>query len=242
MAWLLDLYGFNVSLLSGGYKAYRHWVLQQFDKNYSLRVVGGCTGGNKTGMIHELEKCGEAVIDLEGIAVHKGSAFGNLDRFEQPSQEHFENLLAEELHQKSQGGRTIWLEGESQRLGLINIPLAFHMNMRREPLFFMDIPFPLRLEHILTGYGRYNKEYLISAILRIKKKLGGLETKNAINALLEDDVPGCFAILLKYYDKLYTRAIQTKEEGGRETITIVSDSTNPILNTEKLIQHVRNRN
>ena len=75
--------------------------------------------------------------------------------------------------------------------------------MRREAIFFMDIPFEKRLEHIIKIYGKFDKDKFISAILRIKKKLGGLETKNAVNALLEDDVRECFRILLHYYDKLY---------------------------------------
>ncbi len=244
IAWLLDLYGFKVYLLVGGYKVYRHWVLEQYEKNYVLHVVGGYTGGNKTGIIHELKKLGEPVIDLEGLAKHMGSAFGNLDLIEQPSQEFFENLLATELAALSgEDGKTaIWLEGESQRIGMVNLPFSFYKNMRREAIFFMDIPFEKRLEHIIKIYGKFDKDKFISAIIRIKKKLGGLETKNAVNALLEDDIQGCFRILLHYYDKLYLKSTSTaKEEEGKVTY-VISETTDAKLNTQLVLNHVRNGN
>ena len=78
VAWLLDLYGFKVYTLVGGYKAYRNWVLEQFEKEYPIRIIGGFTGSGKTEVLHSLAKKGENVIDLEKIASHKGSAFGSL--------------------------------------------------------------------------------------------------------------------------------------------------------------------
>jgi tRNA 2-selenouridine synthase len=240
MAWLLDMYGFKVYLLTGGYKTYRHWVLNQLEKEYRLIIVGGYTGGNKTGIINQLKKSGEPAIDLENLAAHKGSAFGNLNGSPQPSQEHFENLLATELALQSRSDKTkaIWLEGESQRIGDINIPFVFFKKMRTEPLFFMDIPFNDRLSHILEDYGKYEKEKLIHAILRIKKRMGGLETKNAINALLEDDVKTCFTILLKYYDKFYLKSTLSTKDGERKITYVSSGTVDAALNTEKLIQHV----
>ena len=94
MAWLFDLYGYKVNLIIGGYKSYRIWALQQFENEYQLNIISGYTGSNKTGIIHELKKLNEPVIDLEKLAEHKGSAFGNLDLVPQPSQEYFENILA----------------------------------------------------------------------------------------------------------------------------------------------------
>ena len=95
VAWLLDLYGFKVYTLVGGYKAYRKWVLSQFEKEYSFNIIGGYTGSGKTLLIHELIKQQKKVIDLEELANHKGSAFGAVG--EQPRQEMFENKLANQL-------------------------------------------------------------------------------------------------------------------------------------------------
>jgi len=238
MAWLLDLYGYKVYLLSGGYKAYRNDVLQQFEKNYKLRIIGGYTGGNKTGVIHELKKMGEAVIDLEGLAGHKGSAFGNLDNIPQPGQEQFENNLAHELEKESSDPeKIIWVEGESQQIGCVNIPKAFFLTMRNATLLFLDIPFEQRLLHITEGYGKYEKEKLINAIMRIKKRLGGLETSNAVNAILEDRVKDCFSILLTYYDRMYMKSILSKTDGERELIYIDSDCTDARINARKIVGH-----
>ena len=71
VAWLLDLYGFKVHTLIGGYKAYRGWVRTQFDYQYPFNIIGGYTGSGKTLLLHELKRRGRGVVDLEGIAHHK---------------------------------------------------------------------------------------------------------------------------------------------------------------------------
>ncbi|MBK9737182.1 MAG: tRNA 2-selenouridine(34) synthase MnmH [Saprospiraceae bacterium] len=105
IAWLLDLYGFKVYLLIGGYKKFRNWVLTQFDIPYPFNVLAGYTGSGKTKLLTSLENQGFKIIDLEGLAKHKGSAFGNIGMPEQPSQEMLKNLLATELFRKSADGR-----------------------------------------------------------------------------------------------------------------------------------------
>ncbi len=228
VAWLLDLYGFKVYTLSGGYKAYRKWVLQQFEKEYPIQIIGGFTGSGKTEALHTLTKSKQTIIDLEKLACHKGSAFGNLGLPPQPSQEMFENDLAGALHRildkweketgdtdnemtKSVFPRIIWVEDESQRIGEVNIPVAFFRQMRTKQIFFLNIPFEERLKFIVRHYGKFEKAHLINAIMRIKKRLGGLETKTAINALLEDKTEDCFAVLLRYYDKFYLKSLQNRE-------------------------------
>ena len=243
IAWLLDLYGFKVYLLNGGYKAYRNWVIQQFDKKYEMRIIGGYTGSNKTGIIHALKLAKEKTIDLEGLAAHKGSAFGNLEQHPQPSQEMFENLLASELdkHNSNKNSEIIFLEDESQRIGNINIPVPLYNNMREHPVLFLNIPFEERLQHILNDYGTHSKDKLISAIVRIKKKLGGLETKNAVNFILEDDLKSCFALLLNYYDRLYLKSTYKREDAETKIKQIEFNSVNAKNNTEKILQNVYNR-
>src|SRR5487761_2352825 len=101
VAWLLDLYGFKVYILKGGYKVFRNWALAQFEKEYKINILGGYTGSGKTGVLQEMKRKGNKVIDLEGLASHKGSAFGSLGEKPQPGQEMFENLLAIELYKTS---------------------------------------------------------------------------------------------------------------------------------------------
>lgn len=207
MAWLLNLYGFEVVLLKGGYKAYRNWVLGQLANPQNFLVLGGYTGSGKTRILKQLAQNGEAVIDLESLANHKGSAFGHLGMDEQPSVEMFENQLATKLFQEQQNGaRWIWLEAESQRIGNVNMPNSFFEQMKNSPVLFLDIPFEQRLKTILAEYGKFEKEALVQAVMRIRKRLGGLETKTCISFLLEDNVEEAFAILLRYYDKWYDKS------------------------------------
>lgn len=241
MAWLFDLYGYKVNLIIGGYKSYRIWALQQFENEYQLNIISGYTGSNKTGIIHELKKQNEPVIDLEKLAEHKGSAFGNLDLVPQPSQEYFENILALELFKLnlSHPKKSIWIEDESQRIGQVNIPPSFFKLMRGSPILFITVPFELRLNHIIEGYGKFEKEKLINAIIRIKKKLGGLETKQAINFLLEDDVKSCFSELLKYYDKQYIKGRAKRDNIENGITQLFYKTTQAQLNATNLINYVR---
>lgn len=219
IAWLLDLYGFKVFTLIGGYKAYRKWVRGQFEKPQPLTVLGGYTGSGKTIVLHQLQESGLPIIDLEAMANHKGSAFGSMGQKAQPSQEMFENFLAQRLfeiagHQlpdEQQVAEAAFIEDESQRIGDLKIPDAFWKQMRSSNILFLDIPFEERLNYLTEEYGKKEKEKLVNAIIRIQKRLGGLEAKNAVNFLLEDNHKECFRILLKYYDKWYEKGLYNRE-------------------------------
>ncbi|MDQ6890553.1 MAG: hypothetical protein M3Z56_09805, partial [Bacteroidota bacterium] len=107
--------------------------------------------------------------------------------------------------------KEIWMEDESRHIGTVGIPKALWERMRQSRVYFLEIPFEERLSYILSHYGRFDKKELINSILRIQKRLGGLETKHAINYLLENNLRACFSILLQYYDKLYKNALFKRE-------------------------------
>ena len=244
-SWLLDMYGFKVYTLIGGYKKFRNHVLDTFKKPYHFNIIGGYTGSGKTELLKTLKEKGEKVIDLENIANHKGSAFGAIGLPPQPTQEMFENLLSNELSAISSkeglptadlpvrqaGSRLptgcIWLEDESQRIGLVNIPGDLWKNMRGSKVWFLDIPFEERLKHIIPEYGVLEEEKLIAAIERISQKLGHLNAKTAILLLKEGKISESFDILLRYYDKFYFRSLHNRE--GLETLlhTINCKSVSP---------------
>ena len=205
VAWLLDLYGFEVMLLEGGYKAYRQWVISHWQAPVVFKILAGNTGSGKTEILHHLEQSGAAVLDLEDLAKHRGSAFGAHMHIAQPTQEMFENLLAESLSKLMAAfpGEEIWVEDESQRIGDLNIPVDFFRLLAKMPGVFLMLPFEERLERVVQEYCKYPMDKLVNAIIRIKKRLGPLETKTALSSLVEGDLKGCFSMLLKYYDKHY---------------------------------------
>lgn len=244
VAWLLDLYGFTVFTLAGGYKKFRNHVLSVFEKPYPFRIVGGYTGSGKTYLMSELKKRGKVMIDLEGLACHKGSAFGALGQPPQPSQEMFENLLAVELEKAvaalqartySDDTEPIWLEDESMRIGLVNIPIAMWNQMREASVLFLDIPFDKRLDFLVTEYGALDTESMVNAIFRISKRLGGLEAKTAINHLLEGNKRESFKVLLHYYDKHYLKGLNNRPNTAMQVQPIESPAVDAPSNVARLL-------
>ena len=249
VAWLLDLYGFKVYTLIDGYKGYRNWVLDQFTKSYNFKIIGGYTGSGKTLLLHALAKENNHTIDLEGLANHKGSALGALGNLPQPTQEMFENLLAEKLALETNvfterqfaqceppTANFIFLEDESQRIGNLQIPMPLWYCMRKAPVFFVDIPFEERLNYLTDEYGVHEKPSLVNAIMRIQKRLGGLETKNAINFLLENNFKESFKILLHYYDKWYAKGLYNRANAAELIKTIVAEKVDTTRNIDLLKQ------
>ena len=249
ISWLLDLYGFKVYTLIGGYKKFRNYVLDTFKLPFHLNILGGYTGSGKTELLKALKERGERVIDLEDIAKHKGSAFGSIGMPQQPGQEMFENILAQSLHEVrgklSEAGKTpsdfmahpsgIWLEDESQRIGHVNIPGDFWQNMRQSPLYFLDIPFEERLKHIVQEYGQLDPEKVADAIGRISQKLGNLNAKTAILLLKEGKITESFDILLNYYDKFYFKSLHNRE-GVNSLLQVIECKSITPENADKLIR------
>jgi tRNA 2-selenouridine synthase len=202
MAWALDLYGFEVNVIVGGYKKYRAWVHGQFAKPYQLRILGGMTGSGKTRILHQLKHMGSQVIDLEDLAQHQGSAYGSMNKMVQPSQEQFENNLADQLKDMDTA-REIWLEDESFTIGQRSIPNAFWQQMRDATMININVDLRTRVDFLTAGYGGLDKDFLIASTERIRKRLGPEQTKHAIIAIQEDRMEDFICIALVYYDKTY---------------------------------------
>jgi len=239
VAWLLDLYGFKVYTLSGGYKAYRNWILKQFEVPYQFNILGGFTGSGKTEALHELQRRQELVVDLEALAGHKGSAFGNIGLPQQPSQEMFENMLGMKLHAAACQHKRIWLEDESQRIGTVNIPQPLWNAMRKSPIYFLDVPFEERLRHIVEEYGALDRVRVTDAITRLQKRLGGLETKTALANLQEENLTECFRILLKYYDRYYLKGLNNREQLQGLLTKIDCSAIDAHVNARRVLQSIQ---
>jgi len=238
MAWALNLYGFEVFLLEGGYKRYRNWVLDQFKETYSILILGGMTGSGKTKTLNKLKELSQQVIDLEDLAQHQGSSFGSMGKFIQPGQEQFENLLARKLN-KIDKSIPLWLEDESLSIGRCFIPNPIFQQMRQAPVMKLLVPFQERVNFLVKEYGVLDKEFLIESTLRIGKRIGPEQTRDAILAIRENRMDDFIKIVLVYYDKTYANG-QGKRE--KESIHIIQcSSTDAEENCKLLLNHIKSK-
>lgn len=210
MAWAFDFYGFDVFLIDGGYKSYRKWVLNQFEKEYPFVILGGLTGSHKTEILQQMRKEGEQIIDLEALANHQGSAFGSKGYKIQPQQEAFENQLAHVLDSMDTN-RRIWLEDESNMIGKSQIPNSIFKQLRQSELIELQIPSEKRLAFLAEEYGSLNPQFLIDSTEKIKKKIGFDRAKQAIEHIQKNEIKEFIQIVLYYYDKAYKCGIDDRK-------------------------------
>jgi tRNA 2-selenouridine synthase len=211
MANLLSTAGFQVHLLQGGYKKYRHWTLEKLEADYHFKVLGGFTGSGKTTILKQFAAQNIQVLDLENIANHRGSAFGNIGLPAQPTNEQFENLLAFELHQMN-AGIPIWIEDESSMIGRCKVPTKIHEAIRNNQLYFLEIDLDERVKNIINDYGHFDKEILIQATQKLHKRLGDLRTREAVQLLQENNFTDWAKTMLIYYDKTYLFGVSKRVE------------------------------
>ena len=214
VAWLAATLDLPVVLLEGGYKAYRRWVLATFEQPWPLLVLGGRTGTGKTDLLLALQEQGAAVVDLEGLAHHRGSSFGGLGLPEQPSTEHYENRLAMALN-ALQGRRPIWLEAESAQVGRCRIPNGLWRQMGEAPAVEILRPLPERVEQLVAVYGSQGQAPLREATERIARRLGPQRTAAALEAIDRSDWAGACLQMLDYYDRCYDHELSRRESPVR---------------------------
>jgi len=226
MVWLFETLGLTCFLLEGGYKSYRRFVREEFSKSLKLNVIGGCTGSGKTDILRHLKEKGEQVIDLEGQAHHKGSAFGALGESNQPSTEQFENDLCEKLSTLNRN-RKVWIEDESRNVGKCVIPGELYTRMRESEMIFLDIPREKRANYLVKHYAEYKPDALKACVLKIQKKLGGDRTKEAIESIDKEDFYKTAMLTLYYYDKAYMHSLDKNHDRYH---VIPSDHVDPVIN------------
>lgn len=224
MVWLLQKVGLDVVQLRGGYKAYRQFIRSSLERPLPLRVLGGFTGSGKTEVLALLRERGQQVIDLEGLANHKGSAFGHLGQRPQPSGEMFENLLAQQwLHLNPD--RPVWIEDESHLIGCCYLPDPLWTQIRAAPLTFLKIPQASRIDYLLRDYPQVQAELIRQSLERIQRRLGGLRFRQACDALEQSDWPELLRIILGYYDQAYLHGMSRRPQ--ENLLEIAMDQVNP---------------
>lgn len=232
MAWLFERVGIDCFLLRGGYKSYRSYIKAQLSQKSNIVILSGSTGSGKTDVLKAMQKTGTQIIDLEGIAHHKGSAFGAIGELAQNSTEQFENDLYQAFS-KLDKTQTIWVEDESKAIGNNFIPDEFFKQMRKAPVVKMNLPKEERVNRLVKEYTYADKELLIYHLNRIKKRLGPNETKLAIEAVGEGEMATAVDLSLTFYDKAYDHGLSKRNIKTISELDLEVDD--PVENARRLL-------
>lgn len=233
MAWLFSLGDLEIRILDGGYKEYRHHVIAGLSEGRKVVVLGGMTGSGKTRILRHIASLGRQVIDLEELACHKGSAFGSLGQPPQPSSEHFSNLLHLKWI-KTNVSEPLWLEDESRNIGTVFMPEEFYRHIQTAPAVILKMSIEKRMPRLIEEYSRYPEDQLTGSVLRISKRLGGDNTKDALDAIKSGDFSRAIRITLGYYDKTYLYSISKNHFG--KVIWVETDTDDIEENTAKVLE------
>ncbi len=213
VAFLAESAGMKAYLLKGGYRAFRQYASFFFEKPWRFIVLGGMTGSGKTEVLRQFHARGEQVLDLEGLANHKGSVFGSIGQPAQPTTEHFMNLIWKQLSEFDPS-KPVWVEDESHSLGSCFIPDALFARMLQAPVVEIRIPRHVRAERLSGEYGKANPGLLVQDVMKIQKRLG-LQQANEICRLIEaGQTPEAATRLLHYYDKAYHICLSRRKPGS----------------------------
>ena len=208
LSLVLSQIGFKVHLLEGGYKAFRHQVMQDLERliaPFQFEVIAGPTGSGKTRLLHTLKAQGAQVLDLEGLAQHKSSVLGFTPNQAQPSQKHFDTLIWEQFH-RMDPSRVVFIESESKKVGNLSVPQALIDAMRESPCHVVDLPLSSRVSLLIEDY-----PHLVEDRVLFQKKLQALipirgqeVVKNWCALIDEGLIPEVVeSLLINHYDPTY---------------------------------------
>ena len=238
--WIVDETGTDYPRVAGGYKAMRRFLIESIERisaEIPIVVLGGRTGSGKTRVLKKLNNS----IDLEGLANHRGSAFGPTAT-PQPTQINFENALAIDLlKQEAAGAKFLVIEDEARNVGSLGIPQALYDAMQESPLVKLEVSQEERNEvsikeyivdtqaHFNSVYGEQEgaiklSEHLLNSLSKIQKRLGGVryqEAKDQMESAIElrlttgsqdGFIPVVNTLLVDYYDPMYDYQFEKKTD------------------------------
>ena len=231
VTWL-RMVGWDACQLEGGYKNFRRMVIEALDTlpaALDFRIVSGPTGSAKTRILEALAAAGAQVLDLEGLAAHKGSVLGALPGIAQPTQKHFETALHAALARFSVD-RPVFVEAESRKIGRVHVPTALIEAMRAAPCIAIDASREARIDFLLRDYA-----YLGDDVADLQFKLGCLSRVVPNDTLARwkgyaaaHDLPALFAELIdQHYDPLYKRSQNGNYQHFADAVRVCADDLTP---------------
>lgn len=212
---VLELMGIKAGRLQGGIRSYRQWLVKEMEHYHldpDLLVLNGYTGTGKTWLLQQLKKEGFPTLDLEQMAGHRGSIFGQIG-LKPNNQKKFDSLLLEEL-ERYKNKHYIIIEGESKRIGRVMLPEFFYKKKETGKQFFIHLPIPERVKIIMSDYNPdEDPQQFIDAYQFIRKNIHTPIANQIQQLLVNNEFPEAVALLLEYYyDSRYDHAI-TQAEG-----------------------------
>lgn len=215
MALVLAQIGWHVTVLQGGYKTYRTYVrdqLQQLPEQFTYKLLCGLTGSGKTFILRQLPRRGAQVLDLEGLANHRGSLLG--EEWEgkpapQPSQKYFESLLLQQL-QSFEPSKPVWVESESNKIGRVYLPQFLWQKMKEASRVEIQLPLSSRVQFLLQEYPHLvTHPNVLKAKLEQLRSRYGREKLNQWYQLIHAGQWETFVqdVLQSHYDPTYTQSM-----------------------------------
>ncbi len=225
LATILSRIGWETTIVEGGYKRYRQWVREKIEEiapQLQLVILAGLTGTAKTDLLQKLETLGEQVLDLEGMARHRGSLLGADPDAPQPAQKYFESLLAQKLD-RFDTDRIVWIEAESIKIGNIHCPSPLWQQMKQAPAIEVTAPVPARVDYLLGHYRHFteNPAQLMKKLGYLRERLGQ-ETLMRWQTLVNSGQWQAFVtdLLETHYDPTYRRSMKLNQRRIVQSITM----------------------
>ncbi len=216
MSIILAQIGWSACKLEGGYKAYRRDVLEKLEElpqHLNFCVICGPTGSGKSRLLAALADSGQPnnkqqVLDLEGLAQHRGSVLGKLPEQAQPSQKQFDSLLLQTL-QNLDPARPVYVEAESSKIGNITLPAGLLTAMHAGECLVLEVPLEVRVAELLKDYQHFtaNPKILIERLQALHRFHGSKQLEHWAALIRAGDFPAFVSELLSlHYDPSYFRA------------------------------------
>ncbi|PID16152.1 tRNA 2-selenouridine(34) synthase MnmH [Sporosarcina sp. P34] len=221
---VLELMGIRSSRISGGIHTYRQRVIARLQETIKpkLLVLNGYTGSGKTKILRKLMEDGYPVIDLEGMAGHRGSIFGQIG-VEPNNQKKFELLIANKL-ERYENEPYIFIEGESKRIGQVHMPELLFEKKEQSPQWIIQLPVEVRVKEILSVYEPEKQPGLfIEAFTRIRKRI-----HRPIAVQIQEDLENerfteaVEQLLTHYYDPQYEHSVARFATIDRDVIQVAT--------------------
>jgi tRNA 2-selenouridine synthase len=230
--------GFDVDVLAGGWKNYRRWVragLETLPTTFSYRVLCGPTGAGKTRLLLELRRQGQQVLELEGLARHRGSLLGDVPGETQPTQKYFDTLVLDTLR-GFDPRRAVWLEAESKKIGNLQLPEGLYEAMHRSASINIDTPMPERVKLWREDYPHFAADPvgMVNKLEPLKPLVGKetlaewalLAASGRVDELFE-------SVMVRHYDPCYVRSTRHNygEQQQKGTIHVPSLDASALSDT-----------